>query len=167
MRTSVTPTGHEVRSIDHLFSLYQADGLRRGKASAHDDGSRYRCHIQARIGHLSPLEVTPDHISACLPYHGSPATRQQVIAPIRGMFNWAKRRRLYRGDNPTDGVDRKGSTTGGPPICPRCRSGAFWNAGRAPRFIFVFWSRNLCSAVGAVGNCWTSNGRTSTSKLDW
>jgi integrase len=104
MKTSVTPSAI---SVNHLFPLYLADAMRRGKASWSADDGRFRNHVQSRIGSMALEDVTPDHVVSCLPFHRSPATRLQVIALIRGLFNWARRRRLFKGVNPTDGVDRE------------------------------------------------------------
>lgn len=106
MKTSVT-TPPIISSVSQLFALYLADAMRRNKVSWPDDEGRFRKHLLPTIGHLHPSEVTPDHIVSCLPYQLAPATRLQVVAVVRGLFNWAKRRRLFKGQNPTEGVERE------------------------------------------------------------
>jgi integrase len=104
MKTSVT-TPPIISSVSQLFALYLTDAMRRNKVSWPDDEGRFKKHLLPTIGHLHPAEVTPDHVVSCLPFHLSPATRLQVVAVVRGLFNWAKRRRLFKGQNPTEGVD--------------------------------------------------------------
>jgi hypothetical protein len=104
MKTSVT-TMPIISNVSKLFSLYLSDAMRRNKVSWPDDEGRFRTHLLQTIGHLHPSEVTPDHIVSCLPFHRSPVTRLQVVAVVRGLFNLAKHRRLFKGQNPTEGVD--------------------------------------------------------------
>jgi integrase len=77
------------------------------KRSWSDDETRYRLHIEPKLGSLKMSNITPGMIQNILDdklKSYAPATQKQVLQMINRLFNYGIKQRLYRGENPCRSV---------------------------------------------------------------
>jgi integrase len=99
--------------LSEVFKKY-LEVASKTKRSWQSDRSLYNRYLSPILGHL-PLElITPEKVEECLDSLKrnskfinrteeslAPATKRQAFGLLRHLFNYARRRRLWRGENPT------------------------------------------------------------------
>ena len=85
------------------------ESKRTVKRSIRDDAQRFRDWLEGPLGDVKLDRITPTMVEAVV--HDmvrqgkAPATQVRVLALLRTVFNWAIRRGLCKGDNPTKRID--------------------------------------------------------------
>ncbi len=100
--------------LGHVWKLY-LEYAKENKKSWKSDEYRWNMHIEKRLSGKKMDSITPSDIEAVLSdlrkkktplgKDYSPATIKHVFAIIRRLFNWAKKRDLYSGENPTKKIE--------------------------------------------------------------
>lgn len=120
---------HKAPLLSDIFDLYLKWAKENKKDWRHDEG-RWELHIKPVIGsrkmnQITPMDITnlmegmqkyrvrfvkkgvteSNHMVEPIPGRPAPATKKQVLALVKRIFNWAIKRELFHGENPASKVE--------------------------------------------------------------